>query len=107
MTHASLCQTAVSQYGMDILSGIVDSMDIAAVDGRLWGRCTRLASGGVFTVNLHKDSLHSVNIKDMPGKMGIIGHGGFRGIEDPNWSVLREWCGSDAQLYERYRNGNP
>lgn len=91
--HASLCATAVcGPAAYERFREACRSGD-QFIDMRLWRTFTgpkRLLSGR-----------RVVGIKGMPGRSGI-GHGHsteFHGKHDPDGVLLKEWIGSDADLY--------
>jgi hypothetical protein len=98
MNHASLCQTAIRKVASKILMSIVEENDKPYLDKILWD----VMASERYTRMLFPDSQRSVNMKNMPGKAGLIGHGVMRGFYDDDCSVLSEWLGSDYKFYERF-----
>lgn len=89
--HASLCSTAVRGGALRALADACRRQP-KFIDLDLWRTArSRHLFGG------HR----VVGIKGMPGRGGIgMGHrDDFTGQADPSGALLREWIGSDAELY--------
>lgn len=90
-SHASLCSTALRGGAIDALRWACRSGE-TFIDKLLW---QQHRSKHLF------DGHRVVGIKGLPGRPGIgIGHRPeFRGHEDPNGALLRQWIGKDVVLY--------
>lgn len=89
--HASLCATAMRGSALDTFRHACKRSP-KFIDLELW-RCH--PSQHLF------DGHRVVGIKGLPGRGGIgIGHrSDFRGVSDPDGSLLREWIGVGAEEY--------
>lgn len=89
--HASLCSTALRGSALGRLRWVCERSP-KFIDLELWKRhaSRHLFAGG-----------RVVGIKGLPGRGGIgMGHrDDFRGTHDPDGSLLRQWVGTDAELY--------
>ena len=87
-THCSLCSTAVKGAGIEALRQAV-AKNKKFIDMELW----RTFRGKKFISNTR----HVVGIKGLPGRGGIgCGH---RMTGAPTAGLLRQWIGSDAEIY--------
>jgi hypothetical protein len=94
--HASLCCTAISGKMIRVFKAIVERNQKLA-DIQLWSENTGHLIDGAYVTG----------IKCMPGRGGIdSGHREeFVGQRDGELGVLRQWIGSDAELYYPYLKG--
>ena len=97
--HASLCQTGIRASAAGLLLEITLAAQAPDIDRRFWFR----AATEKRRITLFPQSIHSVNIKGLPGKTGFIGHAMQRGPVDVEGTVLRRWCGTDAATYRPFR----
>lgn len=96
--HASLCQTAIRGLVVPLLMEVLSTIREPSIDFAFW----RELSMAALTTNLRPRTRHSVNIKGMPGKPGLIAHERQLETNDPGMVVLREWCGDDSKAYEKF-----
>lgn len=89
--HASLCSTAMRGQALDTFRAVCRP-GRQFIDLDLW---RRHPSRHLFTGN------RVVGIKGLPGRGGIgMGHrDDFKGIADPDLTLLRQWIGDDVELY--------
>lgn len=91
VAHASLCSTAVRGLALARLAEVCRKSP-AFIDLQLWrsfcGARVLLGSRSV------------VGIKGLPGREGIgVGHAASFGRPDPGGELLRQWLGTDAEVY--------
>jgi len=89
--HASLCSTAMRGGALETFRHVCRRAQ-KFIDIDLWRRHkpAHLFTGG-----------RVVGIKGLPGRGGIgMGHrDDFKGTDDPDLALLRQWIGDDAELY--------
>lgn len=90
--HASLCSTAMRGRALATFRAVCRP-GVTFIDINLW---KRHPSRHLFTGN------RVVGIKGLPGRGGIgMGHrNDFRGTEDPDLTLLRQWIGNDVEIYQ-------
>jgi glycosyltransferase involved in cell wall biosynthesis len=95
--HASLCQTGIRGDLVPLLINRIKQHSTAFVDLHLWK--TWAADRSKL---LRPESQLSVGIKGIPGRGGIgAGHRlQEKHARDADWSVLRQWIGEDADVYQ-------
>lgn len=91
--HASLCSTAMKGAAIERLREVC-TPGVKFIDLSLWSGFTGRKS--LFGGN------RVTGIKGLPGRDGIgMGHRReFRGLDDYDGALLRQWVGQDAQFYQ-------
>jgi len=94
-THASLCQTGITDKMLPLLKKILKASVTGFIDIKMWSAQVKK--------RLAPDSNYCVGMKGLPGTKGIgIGHRNTFGVDDPNWETLEKWIGKDAEKYKKY-----
>lgn len=95
---AALCQTAVRRELFPMLRATVQESYGHGVDVKLWTAAGRNAWGFSYVMSV-------VGIKGMPGQSGLgVGHRpDARWMPDPELDKLREWIGTDAERYAKFK----
>jgi hypothetical protein len=95
-THASLCNTGFTHSLLPTVRKAFDSFhwNSADFDLYLWAQCDESRKQVWPRTNL------SVNLKCMPGEKGLIGHDVWGMQADPEYQLLKLFCGADWPVYQ-------